>query len=235
MGNTQETAGTPGIDSTRTINIDTEHFKIRFLLPVLTFGLLLLVHFGGQWLLRQTFDGLNWLCIVLPLDVAVLFAGSAMIERGLKLLMPSKRSAVLAPDGLTVQDARQNPPDVTHITWDNPVTLRAWRFEVRRRGSRVPRGWYCMALQVLQDEDDAIIYAFLPQKETEDLPEYDEFVRLRPRKETESNTDLNAVAQQRRLLKLEDRRWEDGAEISRDDFRALLQALAHHVPAWGSR
>jgi hypothetical protein len=58
-------------------------------------------------------------------------------------------------------------------------------------------------------------------------------VRLRPRRETESNTDLRAAAEQRRLLRLEDARWRDGAEIAQDDFRAMLAALTPHVPGWG--
>ncbi len=56
--------------------------------------------------------------------------------------------------------------------------------------------------------------ADLPGKEAEELPGYTQFVRLRPRKETLSNTDLSTVAEQRRLLKLEDARWEDGGPES---------------------
>jgi hypothetical protein len=43
---------------------------------------------------------------------------------------------------------------------------------------------------------------------------------------------LSAVAEQRRLLKLEDSRWNDGAEIAHKDFDALLDILRQHVPGW---
>ena len=115
--------------------------------------------------------------------------------------------------------------------WDRTVNVMAWRFVVRRR-TRIPKGWLCLAVQLLQDEATVILYTFMPPDEAEALRGYANFVRLRPRKETESNNDLRAVAEQRRLLKLEDARWEDGSEIAPDDFRAVLTMLETHVQGW---
>ncbi len=72
----------------------------------------------------------------------------------------------------------------------------------------------------------------MPPQEAENAIGYRYFVRLRPRRETQSNTDLSAVAEQRRLLKLEDQRWNDGAEIAREDFHAVLRILQQRVPDW---
>jgi hypothetical protein len=130
-----------------------------------------------------------------------------------------------------VTDGRRTPPAVQHLTWTKTVNVLAWRFEVKRR-TRVPKGWHCMAIQLLQDEVEVVLYTFMPPKTAEDLPGYTNFVRLRPRKETESNTDLRAIAEQRRLLRLEDTRWEDGAEIAIEDFKAVLARLGQHVPGW---
>lgn len=216
----------------RTIVIDSEHFAIRFLLPVLTIITVLVVHLGGTALLASLVDGVNPLCVVLPADAAVLFLGSNLIERALKRLLPSRRRAVLDAEALVVTDGRRTPPEVMRIAWDRAVNVRAWHFPVRRRGARVPRGWYCMAMHLLQDDAEVILYTFMPPKEAEASTEYAHFVRLRPRQETRSNTDLSAAADQRRLLKLEDARWNDGAEVTREDFAAVLATLARVVPDW---
>lgn len=89
-----------------------------------------------------------------------------------------------------------------------------------------------MAAHLLQDETELIFYSFIAPKEAEELPAFNNFVRLRPRKEVETQTDLRQLAIQRRLLKLEDARWMDGAEIEADDFIALLRQIETHVPDW---
>ena len=43
----------------------------------------------------------------------------------------------------------------------------------------------------------------------------------------------DVMLKERRLLVLEDRRWQDGAEISADDFRAVLALVRRFVPGWG--
>ncbi len=218
--------------SERLIKIDTEHILVRVLLPVLTVGAVVGAHVGGLYvwgrLLPARYDPL---CVVLPLDVVVFVVGGLLLDRALKRLWPTRRQARLSEQGLVLLDRRHKPPRTTRIAWAQRVNVRAWRFTVKRPG-RVPRGWYCMALHVLQDENELIFYTFMSPKEAEKLPDYARFVRLRPRKETLSNPDLNAVAEQRRLLKLENARWQDGAEVSREDFRALLTALRNHVETW---
>lgn len=216
----------------RSIRIDAEHFSVRFWVPVLAIVLTAAIHFTGMSLLGQAFgDSTDPACIMLPADFVILITLAFVIERALKRLMPSRRTAHLSNETLRITDARHDPPRHFELHWNKTLNVIAWRFRVRRR-TRVPKGWYCMALQLLQDEQDAILYTFMPQEEAEAVSGYAQFVRLRPRKETESNTDLSAVAEQRRLLKLEDARWEDGAEISRDDFRALLARIEQHVPGW---
>lgn len=226
-------AGGSGFESqARLIKIDSEHFSIRFLLPILTIVLVILVHIGGMTLIDDVIKSANPLCLVLPADLVVLLFGSTLIERLLKAALPSRRTAVLSHNGLTITDARRNPPEESSIDWSLPFNVRAWRFSISRRGRRVPRGWYCMAIQLLQDETEMIVYTFMPQQEAEDAVGYSQFVRLRPRNETQSNTDLNTVAEQRRLLKLEDARWEDGAEMDRKDFSAVLGHVQRVLPDW---
>jgi hypothetical protein len=229
--NITDSSTTSDTDHEVVIPIDQEHFMIRFLVPVLTIVLVIVTHFVGAMVLAATVEGVTAGCVMLPIDVGVLVAGGYTIERILKRVLPSRRSARLSDTALTIIDARTKPPAKITFDWRETVNVRAWRFEVPRR-TRVPKGWYCMALYLLQDETEAVLYTFMPPVEAENVIGYHQFVRLRPRKETESNTDLNAVAEQRRLLKLEDIRWDDGAEIKRDDFRALLAVMQRRVPGW---
>ena len=89
-----------------------------------------------------------------------------------------------------------------------------------------------MAVYLLQDETDAILYTFMNPQAAEAVIGYGHFVRLQSRRSSGSDADLETLAEQRRLLKLENLRWQDGAEISPDDFNALLAVIQRRVPAW---
>jgi hypothetical protein len=222
----------PADSPERLIRIDAEHLTVRFLAPTLTIGVVILLHLIGVVVLNRLLDtDISPSCVMLPIDVAVFLGVGTVVERLLKRRIPSRRSATLSDEVLTITDARRKPPTVTRITWDKAVNIKAWRFTVTRR-ARVPVGWYCLALHLRQDEDETILYTFMSPQEAEAIVGYRKFVHLRPRKEIESNTDLNAVAEQRHLLKLEGSRWYDGADISPEDFTALLVTLRQQVPKW---
>jgi hypothetical protein len=216
----------------RLIIIDEEHFSVRLLVPVLVIGATLLVHVAGRAILDRLLPtGVNTLCVILPIDLLTLFAVGYGIEAGLKRLFPSRRCATLSEQALTIHDGRVNPPEITRLDWNSTVNVLAWYFPIRRR-TRVPKGWHCMSIHLLQDQDEVILYAFMSPQDAQHVPGHKNFVRLRPRKETESATDLHTAAGQRRLLKLEGARWADGAEIAADDFIAVLNVLSQVVPGW---
>ncbi len=221
----------PPAGGERVMKVDAEHFAVRFWLPVLVIGVTLAFHFIALSVLGGARDRVNPECIVLPLDALVLGVAAFGAERGLKRAIPSRRTATLSDAALAITDERRKPPEVRRVEWGKTVNVQAWRFAVRRK-TRIPKGWYCLAIHLLQDETELILYTFMPPGRAEELPGYKNFVRLRPRKETESSADLSAVAQQRRLLKLEDARWGDGAEIGHDDFQAVLSQIERRVPGW---
>ncbi len=216
----------------RPIAIDAEHFAVRFWVPVLALVFAGGVHVVGMALVGRFLENTSPACLILPLDVLVFMGGIYALDRLAKRRLPSRRSATLSEQALVVTDRRRSPTRVTRIDWERTVNVKSWRFVVHRR-TRIPKGWYCMALQLLQDEEEVILYTFMSPQEAEQVPGYASFTRLRPRKETLSSTDLSAATEQRRLLRLEDQRWEDGAEISADDFRAVLALVRRFVPGWG--
>lgn len=216
----------------RQIAIDVEHFAVRFWVPMLALVFAVGVHIAGMALAGHLLDSTSPACLVLPLDALAFVGGSLALDRLFKRWLPSRRSAALSEQALVVTDRRRSPARIARIDWERTVNVNSWRFVVRRR-TRVPKGWYCMALQLLQDDEELILYTFMSPQEAEQVPGYASFTRLRPRKETLSSTDLSAAAEQRRLLQLEDQRWQDGAEIGADDFRAVLALLRRFVPGWG--
>lgn len=216
----------------RHITIDAEHFAVRFLVPVLAIVLTLVTHFVLLAVLDQLLDeSVSTECLVLPVDLIVLIGAGYGADRLLKRLLPSRRHAILDDGGLTLVDERRKPAETRHIDWAKNFSVQTWRFRVKRR-TRVPKGWFCLAIQLLQDETDIIFYTFMSPEAAEKMPGYKNFTRLRPRKETQSNTDLSAAAQQRRLLKLEDQRWNNGAEMKPEDFLAVVDTLDKRSPGW---
>lgn len=215
----------------RQIAVDVEHFAVRFWVPMLALVFAVGVHIVGMALVGRLLDNTSPACLVLPLDALAFVGGSLALDRLFKRRLPSRRSATLTERALVVTDRRRSPARTTRIDWERTVNVKSWRFVVRRR-TRIPKGWYCMALQLLQDDDEVILYTFMSPQEAEQVPGYASFTRLRPRKETLSSTELSAAAEQRRLLRLEDQRWQDGAEISADDFRAVLALVRRFVPGW---
>lgn len=215
----------------RQIDVDQEHFGVRFMVPVLAFGLALIWHIGGLQRLPDPLFGVDSLCLILPADVLIVLGVGYAVEQSLKRWFPSRRSATLTDEQLVLTDARHKPPRTVTIRWDQTVNVLAWRFTVKKR-TRVPKGWYCLALHLLQDETELILYTFFSPHDAGQVPGYVNFVQLRSRQETLSNTDLSAVAEQRRLLRLEDARWTDGAEINAEDFSIVLRTLERHVPGW---
>ena len=224
---------TPPARPERLIKIDAEHARNRFLIPFVMIGMVLVVHLGGMSLLSGALsEGSEATCLVLLADASALIVAGYLAERALRRVFPSRRLATLSSEGLVVTDGRRNPPHVARFAWDKTVNAKAWHFTIRQRRSRVRKGWHCMALHLLQDEEEAILYTFMPPQEAEAAVGYRNFVRLRSRQDAHSNTDLGAAAEQLRLLKLEDARWLDGAEISREDFGAVLATLQRRVPGW---
>jgi hypothetical protein len=216
----------------RLIPIDTEHSN-QLIVPALALVTALVAHVVGLALFTSLLRKIaSPVCAMLLIDAVVFVAAWSVIERIVRRVRPIRRYAVLSAEALVITDARRNLVQVTRIAWDKTVNINAWKFAISRR-TRVPKGWYCLAVYLLQDETDAILYTFMNPQVAEAVIGYGHFVQLqKPTQSSGSDATLETLAEQRRLLKLENLRWQDGAEISPDDFNALLAVLQRHVPAW---
>ncbi len=108
------------------------------------------------------------------------------------------------------------------------VNVLLWYFEITRR-TRVPKGWYVVALALQQEEDYLPVYAFMPRETFEPLPLNQHFTRLQAQPDAK---DLRLAGKQRRLRAAENARWMEGAEVTQEDFARYLQYLSQHFPGW---
>ena len=215
---------------TRIMPLDTEHGGVRLLLIVLT-----MLGFLAGYILTSA------LITALKLDVAtgcvafiagiVAAMGFALAgDRVVKRLWPSGRSLILSAEGLQYQNRRKAGEHDIRFAWDRRINLLAWRFSVSRGTARAPKGWIVLGMQLLQDENQLSLYTLMPPKEAAVLADYALFTLLLSRAAIEKGgVPLREAARQRRLLGAEDERWRSGAEVRREDFPLLLEAITRHV------
>jgi hypothetical protein len=220
-------------DEDRVIPVDVEHQGIRLALP-----LLMVVGFVIGYILTSSLFNIvdNEIAVgCVPVIGAVIFALvlAAGGERVLKRTWHSGRSLLLNQSGLDLHDQRKGRQAQMHIDWAQRVNVLSWRFSVRRGSARIPKGWNMLALQLLQDDTLVTLYTFMPDKDAKAMPDFDVFKLLVPRAQLESNDmPLRDKIEQRRLHKAEDARWEDGAELRRQDFQALMETFTQRVSNW---
>jgi hypothetical protein len=223
------TPSTPTADE-QTVPIDVEHAGIRLAVPVLTVGGFVIGYFVSSWLLRGLDQEAPVGCIAVVSGIVLGVLAAVLADRFLKPLWPSGRTLRLTSDGLYLRDRRKNRDTETRITWDQRVNLVAWRFTVERRSARVQKGWVMLGMKLLQDEAQIVLYTFMPDKDANALPTYHVFTPLVSRAAlSKGELSLREASEQRRLLKAEDERWHDGAEVRREDFAAVLDAIKRHV------
>lgn len=199
--------------------VDPEHLGIRVAVPFMAFGGLLLVLWLGPVLLTVLgLDSSLLRGLVIPVAIVAAIGAAFAGERLVKGRWTSGRELMFNGEYLVLRDRKQ-PERV--IAWNSRVNLLTWRFVISRRG-RIPKGYYCLALQLVQDEDLVTVYTFCDPKRVDDIEENEAFTPLASRKVlNDERLNMRAAGQQRRLLQAEDERWQHGAEITVDDFVTL--------------
>ncbi|NDJ84734.1 MAG: hypothetical protein GYB66_02505 [Chloroflexi bacterium] len=215
--------------------VDPEHIGIRTMMPILAaIGLI------GGYVLGDVVTGLidetvGSLCTSIALALIGLVALTQFGERVIKPRWSSGRRLFVDRAYLTMRDKRRKPATETTMPWQ-AIKAQAWYFTVPTRKSRVPKGWFCTAVRLVQDDDELILYAFLKPEIAQEMPGFERwFTRLRDKKERETlaNTDTRAASQQERYRRLEGKRWNDGAELTGEDFVAVMELVDQHATPMG--
>ncbi|NDJ51841.1 MAG: hypothetical protein GYB68_02010, partial [Chloroflexi bacterium] len=160
-----------------------------------------------------------------------------IVERLLKQVWPSGHILTLEDSQIKV---KRRSGEQAEIVWNQHVNALAWHFEIRKVRTRVPRGWYCVALQLNQDDESLALYTLIKPDEAQALPLWQHFEQLisrkrPPRKAGDDGPTLKEVTAQEQLWIAEKERWEVGLEMTPEDFAALLQVLAKRDLHWLSR
>jgi hypothetical protein len=217
----------------RTLPVDAEHAGVRVGVPLAALAGGVLIFLVASAILNAISDAGPLSCLALIVAGIGGLVIAAMADRFLKQLWPSKRVLRVDDSGLQLIDRRRRGSEnVMHVAWASRINAIAWRFTVKRGSARINKGSIMLGVQLVQDDMSIILYTFAPSADA-DAPRYKDFVQLMPRTVVaKGDLPLREANRQRRLLRLEDERWDDGAELLADDFAYLIDRLEAHNPVW---
>lgn len=246
------------IDSSSVVlHADQEHAGLRMAVLGLVILGVIVGYLGVNWAITrfaspEVMDYAVFLSCVggVPIGLAVAWVG----ERYLKRAWPSGNRVVLQEgETAVIQAAWQS--DATPRTEEafDPAASDAlfWYFSLSgypRGGSerRAPKRFYCMAVQLQEDEERLLLFAFVPPRKTEELVERlgevdeDGFVKLEPKELYDRKLfSFRGPARPQippelirgprgRYWLAERRRWQDGLELTAGDFETFIQFMRNH-------
>lgn len=210
------------LESELVLSVDPEPPSFRlFLLGIL------FVSFTATYILLTALMGVSS-CNLLGLFAGLIVGAGAMqvAERYFKPRWQSDKHLMLQQDSIGL---RHKSKHEQLIDPEQHVNVLTWRFEVPRR-TRVPKGWYVVALALEQDDVYLPVYTLISPTDFQQIPLTDQFHRLTKKQEDQRN--LRLAGQQRRLLRAEQARNFSGYELQQHDFITLIHWLQKHFPNW---
>lgn len=242
-GNMTQTQTTP-----ITIYAEQEHSGIRAMvvisMAVSYFFCFWLINVLGQ-LLPERLASLGFViaCLLaIPLAIGITW----LLEKWLKRVWHSGYSLILKGNGFQVSQ-----PDVDNLDFDfvgNYLNLN-WFFKLAgyKRGGRerrVPDKWLCLCCQIQQDENRIIVYTFAPPKKTAvyqsdhplnfrklnptDIYETGGIGRFSPPSRPNKLPPEVISGKNGRYWLAEQRRWQEGLELTFNDFETFMNYLQTH-------
>lgn len=220
-------SGTSDFSSPLVLPVDREHMGIRF-------GLV--GFYVVFWII--TFAVLN---VVIPSEgpniIAGLIAfiaaavGIRLVDPLLKERWPSGRTVEIDAMGVRI---RKRDVVQSEVKSQETANVLLWRFKIPRRG-RMPKGWSVVACAVEQNNVYLPIYAFASPEQMERINQIARFVELVKSSNSpagNSSESLRVAGEQRRLRLAEEHRWNDGAEMTVEDFTAFVTEMTSRYPLW---
>jgi hypothetical protein len=218
------------------VRLDRMHSGIRFFVMLsLIAGIIL----GWIIILPSLLDGFG-----LSGPTTALFSIVGGIGFGLALgwgteqlllqIWPSGRSLEMAERSIILHE---KSGDTVTLALDQRINVIQWYFVIKGGKAWIPKGWYCVALQLTQNETMISPYAFMKPAQAQELANWDKFEELLSRKTAPKQGQevlLQRYSEQGRLRTAERDRWNIGAEMSPQDMQALIQHLTEYAHLqWG--
>ena len=204
------------------VPVDPEHAALRLAIIGTFDGLTIVSYLLLNSILQG--EGLNIIAILGALALGI--GGMQLVDGFLKRRWPSGRSLEIAGETVRLVLRGQTQREIDGA---QHVNVMMWRFEIKKR-ARAPKGWYVIALALMQDDIYIPVYTFVSPEDYKMLPYSSQYVKLAARKEAEQ--DMRLAGQQRRMLNAEAARWNEGAEITKPDFDAYVAQLTNRFPVW---
>jgi hypothetical protein len=204
------------------IPVDPEHGLFRLVIVFVFFGITIAAYLVVSVIAPQ--EGLfNILGLIVGLASGVLVA--QVVDQVLKKRWPSGRKLEIDGDKIrfTLKDKVQREIDGSQM-----VNVLTWHFEIKKR-ARVPKGWYVVAIALLQDDLYMPVYTFMSPDDFRSAPLHKEYDKLQPKSDSK---DMRLAGQQKRLHTAETARYIDGAEMSKADYDAYITHLQTRFPSW---
>lgn len=219
---------------TSTYRLDDNHLGIRVaVLAILLFGSLLgFLIIMPVMLGLLNMSGLPELCFSVTGALAIGMGGAWLSENVLKKIWPSG-STLKVSEGQLILEKRRGQQ--TQLSWSERLNIQAWYFVIRRGRSLVPKGWYCAACRLLQDDEVITVYSFIKPSMMEEFARRDAFEELisqkhAPRRGQEDQ--LRRVGEQKQMRAAERERWESGVEMQPEDFFNLVETISTKLDYW---
>jgi hypothetical protein len=230
------------------LHADQEHDSLRT--AVVLF--LIAIFFLSYWLVHsilqlEFWDSLRDYAVSLScvLGLIVALAISAVFEKWLKRIWPSGRKLVLAEDAIRIEDKNRAKRVIKRT---NRLANLNWYFNLEgyRRGGRekrLPKKWLCLASQIQQGDARLIVHTYMPVQKAkiwlENEADEPKFHEIQPDDVYESSLSARLGAPTRpaiskevlassdgRYWLAERHRWDEGFELTPDDFATLMDYLA---------
>lgn len=211
------------------ILVDAEHFGIRLLMPLLAVGGILGGFLLGSMIINLIDESITGACLGVPMAIVLPVLLVQLGERVIKPNWTSGRYIELTENSLIFVDQRRSRNKQYIFNLAQDINIDGWYFDIVERRHRVPKGWYCTAARLSQDEAEIIIYTFINPEEVHEVKDFsqlfDQLLRTKKKLAQASHhiSDARVAARQKYLRTLEDERWEDGAEVTPDDFKLIMQ------------
>ncbi len=224
--------GVMNTQATIQYKVDANHGGIRLVVLVILVGGSVLGFVAVSNLVETLTVGPGEICLTVPGGLALGVTMAWVAERVLRVVWPSGRWIEVFPDRVTLHERSGEPVSIYTDKW---VNVLSWHFVIRQRRVSVPRGWCCVALRMLQDENLIAPYAFVKPSVAESIPQWHAFEELISRKHAPKRGrehELKLISEQGHLRTAEKDRWNNGAEMQPADFIALVAELDARLASW---
>ena len=208
------------------LHVDQEHRALQAAI-IIGFFLSALVSY---WIIQTIISSAGINLIAAALALVIGFLVSKGMEAWLKGRWRSGRRLYLSADRFYTQKGRRTEHE---IDANEDFDLLFWRFTVKRAG-RIPKGWYLLSCAFHQSGNYLPVYSFMSAEEFDNFPQSERFVELAPKKNIAADDNFQLVGLQKRLYTAEVFRWNEGAELSKDDFRSFMTRLMQQFPSRGN-